>query len=161
MPPTVHDDIYAKAARDLADFTEPDLSDFTDDDIDTAMARAFTAAGARPSWLEWLRTAIQEASHGDVILEDADSDEFPAAVKGLDVSYQRLRGESGSGSGSVERTQLLTIGQFERPFRFVRGVREIRNSSSSLHDAVRESLRDIIDEALRRRTPTEPETPGN
>ncbi|MEV3915266.1 hypothetical protein [Streptomyces canus] len=140
MAPTVHEDIYKQAVRDLADFTEPTLSGFSDYDIDSAMAWAVTAEGARPGWLERLRAAIEEVSDGHVTMEDADPEEFPAAVKGLGFVYQRLRDES------EERTQLLIIGHSERPFRFVRGTRD---PSSSLHAAVRESLRDIIDGATR------------
>lgn len=149
MPDTVYEDIYEKAARDLADFTEPDLSDFSDDDIDIAMTRAFTAAGARPGWLGRLRTAIEEASDGNVTLEDADPEEFPRAFKGLGVSYQQLLRKSGVG----ERKQFLTIGQFEHPFRFVRGAGHPLSPPSpspSLKEAIEESLRDIITEALRR-----------
>lgn len=142
MADSVYSDIYEKAARDLASFSEPDLSDFSDEDIDFAMSRAFTEFGTRPTWLARLRREIEETSGGSVTLDDADPEIFPAAVKGLGVSYHRLRGESESG----EREQLLTIGQFERPFRF---VRRAGRTSRPLRTTVEESLRDIIAEALR------------
>ncbi|MFF7452548.1 MULTISPECIES: hypothetical protein [unclassified Streptomyces] len=152
MADSVYSAIYEKAARDLAGCREPDLSGFSDEDIDVAMSLAFTASGARPAWLAELRRHIEEFSDGRVTLDDADRESFPAHVKGLGVSYQRLRSES----DSRDREQLLTIGQFERPFRFVRRAARSPRTSRSLRTAIERSLRDVIAETLRQARERDP-----
>lgn len=109
------DEIYGKAAADLAMMIQPDLTGFSEADIETAMAAAFTFSGPRPEWLADFRDSIERDSASATHLEDADPADFPFLVKSPGASYQRLVGPTG--------TQLVVMGPFEPPFQLVQECR--------------------------------------
>ncbi|MGW6976469.1 hypothetical protein [Streptomyces sp. NPDC054952] len=110
--------VYLKAATDLARMTPPDLSDFAPSQVEIAMLKAFESHGPREDWLDEFRGRIKQASENTVSLDSADPADFPhPRDKSRAASYQQLIDAS---TGTV---QLLVMGPFNPPFRFVAASR--------------------------------------
>ncbi|MFF9771900.1 hypothetical protein ACIGXF_38305 [Streptomyces sp. NPDC053086] len=109
--------VYRKAAADLARMTLPDLSVFPTPQTEVAMAKAFRMNGPREDWLDEFRSRIRHDSGERVVMEDADRATFPPPLdKSPAASYQRLV------DTRTSAVQLLVMGPFSPPFRFVPGA---------------------------------------
>ncbi|MCX4907298.1 hypothetical protein [Streptomyces sp. NBC_00878] len=106
--------VYLKAARDLARMTPPDLSGFSAREIEIAMLRVFERNGPQEGWLNEFRGRIKQASENAVRMEPAERADFPHPhEKSPAASHQRLV------DSVAPATQLLVMGPFDPPFRFV------------------------------------------
>ncbi|GHI88183.1 hypothetical protein [Streptomyces xanthophaeus] len=108
------DAVYRKAAADLARMLQPDLSHLPREQTTVAMLKAFGRNGPDQGWLEEFRRRVQDESAGRVTLVGVARETVPPPhVKSTAASYQKLV-DSRDGT-----EQLLVMGPFEPPFRFI------------------------------------------
>ncbi|MDQ1031639.1 hypothetical protein QF035_009221 [Streptomyces umbrinus] len=106
--------VYLKAATDLARLRPPDLSDFSARTVEIAMLKVFERNGPREDWLNEFRGRIKQASENTVRMESVDRADFPHPhEKSPAASHQRLV------DIAAPAVQLLVMGPFDPPFRFV------------------------------------------
>ena len=101
------EELYERAARDLAQMKCPDFSDVDGEIVCNAFLKVFSGLLPRKEWLEAFKKKVSRFSNGKVVIKEDDSPTVGALGP---AAYLLLV--------SNEKTIKFIFGPYKRPFEF-------------------------------------------